>query len=121
MNNFWKILLIIFTIYYLYVIWVLLSGKNTKSKEIKKIKKNEGYLQINDNFVNESQNEQAIDLETILNQVDEVENNSALLEAFKKSSQRDDLNNSLTRKNDETFKVIRNKDSANKKDSDSET
>ena len=118
LNNFWKILLIIFAIYYLYVIWVLLSGKKTKSKEIKK---NESYLQINDNFVNESQNEQVIDLETILSQVDEVENNSALLEAFKKSSQRDDLNNSLTRKNDETFKVIRNKDSANKKDSDSET
>lgn len=118
LNTFWTILLILIAIYYLYVVWILWSEKKSKRK---KIKNNDSYLQINDNFVNESQFEQT-DLETILNQtVDEVENNSKLLEAFKKGSKSADLNNSLTRKKDEKFKVIRNKDVTKKDDSDSGT
>ena len=116
MNIFWTIILITFAIYYLYATWVLISGKKSKSK---KIKNNDSYLQINDNFVNESHYEQT-DLEAILNQtVEDVENNSKLLEAFKKGSKSDNLNNSLTRKKDEKFKVIRNKVSAKKNDSES--
>jgi len=118
LNILWSILIIFIAIYYVYVAWVLFSEKKSKSK---KNKNNDNYLQINDSFVNESQFEQT-DLETILNQtVDEVENNSKLLEAFKKGSKSEDLTNSLTRKKDEKFKVIRNKDVTKENDSDSGT
>ncbi len=117
LNLFWKIVIVTVAIYYLYVAWVLLGGKK---KKIKKNDEIDGYLQINDSFVNSSLDEQT-DLETILSQTDDVENNSKLLEAFKKGSNSEHLSNSLTRKKDEKFKIIRNKDSADPKDSDSGT
>ena len=117
LNLLWIILFVISAIYYLYVGKVLLFKKKSK---INKNEKNDDILQKNTKFVNNSLNEQS-DLETILSQVDEVENNSKLLEAFKTGSESEDLNKSLTRKKDKKFKVIRNKDSADKKDSDSGT
>lgn len=118
MSLFWKILLGVVAAYYLYVVWVLVQKKKVKTK---KNTKKDKYLQINGNFVNNTPDEQ-VDLKTILSQTDEVENNSKLLEAFKKSSKGEDINvNSLTRKKDEKFKIIRGKDSADKTNSDHQT
>ncbi|RPG32197.1 MAG: hypothetical protein CBB72_011080 [Muricauda sp. TMED12] len=118
MNLFWKITLGITAMYYIYVAWVLLVKKKRGTK---KNKENDDYLYLNNKFVNISQEEQA-DLETILSQVDEVENNSKLLEAFKnKGSSSEALNNSLTRTENEKFKIIRNRDVTDKTDSGPET
>lgn len=104
--------------YYLYVAWVLLVKKK---RHIKKIKENKNYLYLNGKFVNNSKEGQA-DLETILSQVDEVENNSKLLEAFKnKGSSSEAMNNSLTRTENEKFKIIRNRDVSDKTDPGPET
>lgn len=103
--------------YYIYVAWVLLVKKK---RDTKKIKENDDYLYLNNKFVNNSQEEQA-DLETILSQVDEVENNSKLLEAFKnKGSSSEAMKNSLTREN-EKFKIIRNRDVTDKEGPDPKT
>lgn len=103
--------------YYVYVAWVLLVKKK---RDTKKIKENDDYLYLNNKFVNNSQEGQA-DLETILSQVDEVENNSKLLEAFKnKGSSSEAMNNSLTREN-EKFKIIRNRDVTDKEGPDPKT
>jgi hypothetical protein len=100
------------------VAWLLLVKKNPENK---KNQKNDCYLYLNNKFVNNSQEEQA-DLETILSQVDEVENNSKLLEAFKKKgASSETLNNSLTRTENEKFKIIRNRDATDKTHPDSKT
>ena len=98
-------------------------NENALRTEILKptVKIKDGYLHLNNKFVNNSQEEQA-DLETILSQVDEVENNSKLLEAFKnKGSSSEALNNSLTRTENEKFKIIRNRDVTDKTDPGPET
>ena len=75
----------------------------------------------NDIFVNNSSFEQT-DLGDILDQVaDETENNSKLLDAFKKGSSDEDDINSLTLKKHENLKVIRSKDSVDDKSTDSES
>lgn len=68
-------------------------------------------LQNNHIFANNTSDEQNTDLEAILSQVDEVENNAKLLDAFEKDSSDEDDINSLTLKKHEKLKVIRNKDS----------
>jgi len=115
----WITLLSLTGVYYVYVLGVLLSKK--KDNKIKD-DKNDAYLQINSKFVNDSLSEhEKTDLETILSQVDEVENNSELLEVFKKGSTSEKNTYSLTHEKNEKFKIIRSEDSANKKDSDSGT
>lgn len=104
-------------LYYGYVYWVLKIKKDPKAK---KDSENESYLQNNDIFVNNSSNEQ-IDLEDILNQVDEAENNSKLLDAFKKGSSDEDDSYSLTQKKHETLKIIRNKGEADSKETDADS
>lgn len=100
-------------IYYVYVAWLLLAKRKPESK---KNQKNYDYLYLNNKFVNNSLEEQA-DLETILSRADEVENNSKLLEAFKnKGASNEKSNNSLTRTENEKFKIIRNGDVTDKTD-----
>lgn len=116
MSNYWYILIGLALIYYGYVAWVLLVKKRTsKKKDLEKL----AYLQINNKFVNKSNNEQT-DLGAVLDQIDEVEDTSKLLEAFKEGSLDDD-SNSLTRKKHEKLKIIRNKDKVEKDPPDSET
>jgi hypothetical protein len=88
--------------------WVLLSKKSTKTK---KHSKKLDYLRLNDNFVYKSDNDKT-DLNAVLDQINEVEDTSKLLEAFREGSFEDD-SNSITRKKHEKLKVIRNKDTAN--------
>ena len=116
MSNYWYILIGLALIYYGYVAWVLLVKKRTsKKKDLEKL----DYLQINNKFVNKSNNEQT-DLGAVLDQIDEVEDTSKLLEAFKEGSLDDD-SNSLTRKKHEKLKIIRNKDKVEEDPPDSET
>jgi len=116
MSSYWYILIGLALIYYGYVSWVLLKKKRTsKKKDSEKF----AYLHINNKFVNKSNNEQT-DLGAVLDQIDEVEDTSKLLEAFKEGSLDDD-SNSLTRKKHEKLKVIRNKDTAEDDPPDSET
>lgn len=116
MSNYWYILIGLALIYYGYVSWVLLKKKNTKRK---KDSEKLAYLQLNNKFVDISNNEQT-DLGAVLDQIDEVEDTSKLLEAFKEGSLDDD-SNSLTRKKHEKLKVIRNKGKAEEDSPDSET
>ncbi|ASV32364.1 MULTISPECIES: hypothetical protein [Flavobacteriaceae] len=116
MSSYWYILIGLALIYYGYVSWVLLKKKRTsKKKDSDKF----AYLHINNKFVNKSNNKQT-DLGAVLDQIDEVEDTSKLLEAFKEGSLDDD-SNSLTRKKHEKLKVIRNKDTAEEDPPDSET
>ncbi|RKN83477.1 hypothetical protein D7Z94_06575 [Ulvibacterium marinum] len=118
MNFYWKILIGLVVLYYGYVFWVL---KIKKEPKVKKDASNESYLQNNDIFVNNTSFEQT-DLEDILDQVvEDTENNSKLLDAFKKGSSDEDDINSLTRKKHEKLKVIRSKDSVDDKPTDSES
>jgi cbb3-type cytochrome oxidase subunit 3 len=103
-------------IYYGYVAWVLLKKKRTSNK---KDSEKLAYLHLNNKFVNKSNNEQT-DLGAVLDQIDEVEDTSKLLEAFKEGSLDDD-SNSLTRKKHEKLKIIRNTDMAEDDPPDSET
>ncbi|MBC7000358.1 hypothetical protein [Cytophaga sp. FL35] len=115
MSNYWYILIGLAFIYYGYVARVLLNKKRTsKKKDSEKL----AYLHINNKFVDKSNNEQT-DLGAVLDQIDEVEDTSKLLEAFKEGSLDDD-SNSLTRKKHEKLKIIRNKDMAEKDPPDSE-
>jgi K+/H+ antiporter YhaU regulatory subunit KhtT len=101
-----------------YVAWLLLAKRKPENK---KNQKNDDYLYLNDKFVNNSIEEQT-DLEAILGQMEEVENNSKLLEAFKnKGASSEDVNNSLTRLKNEKFKIIRNKDVVDKTGPDPKT
>ncbi|MEZ4970462.1 MAG: hypothetical protein R2814_12555 [Flavobacteriaceae bacterium] len=68
-------------------------------------------MRLNDKFVYKSDNDKA-DLNAVLDQINEVEDTSKLLEAFREGSFEDD-SNSITRKKHEKLKVIRNKDTAN--------
>ena len=102
LSIYWKILIGLVILYYGYV-FVVLKFKKKKNSE-KKPEKLVNY-QINTNLVNNSFNEQS-DLEAILNQVDEAENNSKLLDAFTSGSSSED-SNSLTRKKHEKLKIIR--------------
>ena len=116
MSNFGYIAIGISLVCLGYVLWVLLFWKGPKNKkDTKKL----SYLRLNDNFVNKSDNEQT-DSGAVLDQINEVENTSKLLEAFKEGSL-DDVSNSLTRKKHEKFKVIRNTDPADKNAPDPET
>ncbi len=104
-------------LYYGYVFWVL---KFKKPKKSKKVSKKLDYLQLNTNLVNNSLDEQT-DLEDILDHVDEAENNSKLLDAFKKGSSNEDDSNSLTRKKHEKLKIIRNKGETDSDESDTDS
>ena len=86
MSSYWYILFGLALVWYGYIMWVLLSKKSTKTK---KHSKKLDYLRLND-----------------------VEDTSKLLEAFREGSFEDD-SNSITRKKHEKLKVIRNKDTAN--------
>ncbi|WP_133067258.1 hypothetical protein [Flagellimonas pacifica] len=77
-------------------------------------------MQINTNLANNSFNEQT-DLEAILNQVDEAENNSKLLDAFKKGSSNEDDSNSLTHKKHEKLKIIRDDGAVDKNETDADS
>ena len=114
LSTFWIVTFVIIGVYYLYIIYAIVSGKSPSEK---KHRKNNDKLHINDIFANKAYSEQD-DLDAILNQVEESEKNSKLLEAFKLGSNSAN-NNSLTHKKDETFKIIRN--STDKEDSEMET
>ncbi len=116
MSTYWYILIGLALVYYGYVLWVLKSDKQRiKNKKSKKL----AYLQLNNKFVNKSNNEQT-ELGAVLDQISEVEDTSKLLEAFKEGSL-DDGTNSLTRKKHEKLKVIRNGDTTEKETPDPET
>ncbi|PKA97803.1 hypothetical protein B0O79_1473 [Flavobacteriaceae bacterium MAR_2009_75] len=118
MNLYWKLLIGAVVLYYGYIFWVLKIKKNPK---VKKDLENDSYLQKKDIFVNNTSFEQT-DLGDILDQVvEETENNSKLLDAFKKGSSDEDDINSLTRKKHEKLKVIRSKDSVDDDSTDSES
>ncbi len=109
MSTYWYILFGLALVYYAYVFWVLKFKKRTIQK--KKSKKF-AYLHLNDKFVYKSDNKQT-KLGAVLDQINEVENTSKLLEAFKEGSS-DENSNSLTRKKHEKLKVIRNGNTADK-------
>jgi hypothetical protein len=118
LNLYWKLLIGAIVLYYGYIFWVLKIKKNPK---VKKDSENDSYLQKKDIFVNNTSFEQT-DLGDILDQVvEETENNSKLLDAFKKGSSDEDDINSLTRKKHEKLKVIRSKDSVDDDSTDSES
>lgn len=102
MNIYWQIAIGLVILYYGYILWVL---KFKKKSDSKKIAKNIDYNKINTNLVNNSPKKQS-ELEAILSQVEEVENNSKLLDAFKSGSE-GDTSKSLTRKKNERLKIIR--------------
>ena len=105
-------------LYYGYVLWILKIKKDPKGK---KVPENVSYLQNNDIFVNNTSLEQT-DLGDILDQVvEETENNSKLLDAFKKGSSDEDDINSLTHRKHEKLKVIRSKDSVDDEPTDPES
>ncbi|HEA23648.1 MAG TPA: hypothetical protein ENH87_22425 [Pricia antarctica] len=106
-NIIWYILGGLALTWYGYVMWVLYFNKNPRTKKKSKIL---AYLRLNHIFAYKSSNEDA-DLGAVLNRMDEVEDASKLLEAFKEGSS-DDSSNSITRKNHEKLKVIRNADTA---------
>lgn len=108
MSSYWYILFGLALVWYGYIMWVLLSKKSTKTK---KHSKKLDYLRLNDKFAYKSDNDKA-DLNAVLDQINEVEDTSKLLEAFREGSFEDD-SNSITRKKHEKLKVIRNKDTAN--------
>lgn len=117
MNIYWKILIGVVVLYYGYVLWVL---KFKKKNKIKKDSKKHSYLHNNHIFANNSSDEQT-DLGDILDQVaEETENNSKLLDAFKKGSSDEDDSNSLTRKKHEKLKIIRSNDSVDENSTDPE-
>lgn len=116
MSTYWYIAIGFSLVCLGYVLWVLLFWKGPKNK---KVSKKLAYLRLNNKFVNKSYNEQT-DSGAVLDQINEVESTSKLLEAFKEGSLDDD-SNSLTRKKHEKFKVIRNTDPADKNAPDPET
>ena len=99
MSSYWYILFGLALVWYGYIMWVLLSKKSTKTKKH------------SNKFVYKSDNDKT-DLNAVLDQINEVEDTSKLLEAFREGSFEDD-SNSITRKKHEKLKVIRNKDTAN--------
>ena len=103
----WYILGGLALVWYGYVIWALYINKKTITNKKSKIF---AYLRLNHIFACKSSNEDA-DLGAVLNRIDEVEDASKLLEAFKEGSS-DDSSNSITRKNHEKLKIIRNADTA---------
>lgn len=116
MNIYWYILIGLALLYYGYVYRVL--SRKKKSADKKDFEKLDN-LQNNHIFANNSSNEQT-DFEAVLSQVDEVENNPKLLEAFEKGSSDED-DNSLTLKKHEKLKVIRSKDSVEDDSTNSES
>lgn len=118
LNFFWILIIGAALLYYGYVYWVL---KIKKDQKVKKDSENGSYLQNNYIFVDNTSFEQS-DLGDILNQVaEETENNSKLLDAFKKGSSDADDINSLTHKKHEKLKVIRSKDSVDDEPTDPES
>ncbi|HEA23103.1 MAG TPA: hypothetical protein ENH87_19615 [Pricia antarctica] len=106
-NIIWYILGGLILVWYGYVILVLVFNKKPKNKKESKIL---AYLRLNHIFAYKSTDDDS-DLGAVLNRIDEVEDASKLLEAFKEGSS-DDSSNSITRKNHEKLKVIRNADTS---------
>lgn len=107
---FWSVVGVLIVIYYSYVIWVSTKYKTRNKKN----DTNLDNLQINNIFVNNSDNKNT-DLEAILDQVKDVENHSKLLEVFKKG--KSEASYPLTLDKNEKLKIVRDEKSDPPEDS----